>query len=336
MKSVICNKPGELAVIDREEPKAGPGEVLVRIRRVGVCGTDMHIFQGKHPFLEYPRVMGHELSGVVAADSPSGRLRAGEEVYINPYIACGTCHACKRGKPNCCMRIGVLGVHRDGGLCEYLALPEGNVFSAEGVGLDQAAMIEFLAIGAHAVRRAKIRSGDRVLVIGAGPIGIGATLFAGLKGVEVTALDLQQRRLDFARRALGVAATVVAGDTARDELSALTDGDFFDVVIDATGNTGSIERGFDYVAHGGSYVLVSVVKDRISFSDPEFHKREMRLIGSRNALAEDFEAVLAAMREGRVPADLLITHRSPLAEVPGRFADWIKPESGVIKAMIEV
>jgi threonine dehydrogenase-like Zn-dependent dehydrogenase len=197
-------------------------------------------------------------------------------------------------------------------------------------------MVEFLAIGAHAVRRANPLQGDRVLVVGAGPIGIGCMLFAGLQGGLVTALDLRQDRLDFCRKRLGVHHSVAAGPNVSEALSELTAGDFFDIVIDATGNAKSMMAGLDYVAHGGTYVLVSVVRDTISFPDPEFHKRETSLLGSRNATPEDFSKVFDAIREGRVPTDALITHRVALEDAPGSFPLWIKPEAGVIKALIEI
>jgi 2-desacetyl-2-hydroxyethyl bacteriochlorophyllide A dehydrogenase len=336
MKAILCERPGTLILTEQTPPKLQDGEVLVRIRRVGICGTDLHIFQGKHPYLNYPRVMGHELSGEILETSGHTHLAAGDQVYINPYIACGVCHACKRGKPNCCVDIGVLGVHRDGGMCEILAVPTRNVFRAEGVSLDQAAMIEFLAVGCHATHRGQISERDRVLVVGVGPIGLGAALFSILRGAEVTVLDAQQRRLDFCKSAIANVTPVLAGESAFETFSVLTKGDFFDVVIDATGNTASIETSFSYVAHGGNYVLLSVVKDRISFLDAEFHKREMRLIGSRNALQEDFEEVMDAMREGKVPTDRMLTHRSPLSGVPERFGEWIRPETGVIKVIVEV
>ena len=335
MRAVICNRPGELALIERPRPKPNAGEVLVRIRRVGICGTDMHIFAGAHPFLEYPRVMGHELSGEIA-EAGSSSLRPEQPVYINPYLSCGACHACVRGKPNCCMNIRVLGVHMDGGLCEYLAVPEGNVFPADGVTLDQAAMIEFLAIGAHAVRRSGVGPQDRVLVIGGGPIGIGVILAAKGRGCDPVVLDMREDRLAFCRTALGVADVVQAGGDAPAALSALTGGDFFDVVIDATGNAASIEHGFGLVAHGGSYVLVSVVKDTISFADPEFHKREMRLIGSRNALAEDFNEALSGIRDGRIPTAALNTHRGSLEDLPRLLPEWLLPQAGVVKAIVEL
>ena len=336
MRSLVCTRPGAIAIEERPQPQPGAGEVVVRIRRAGVCGTDLHIFQGSHPFLEYPRVIGHELSGEVADRGPGCTIPIGQPVYIIPYLACGVCVACRRGKTNCCQRIRVLGVHVDGGMADYVCVPEANVARADGVTLDQAAMVEFLAIGAHAVRRANPRPGDRILVVGAGPIGIGCMLFAGLQGGVVTALDLRQDRLDFCSKRLGVDHGVAAEPNVGEVLSELTGGDFFDIVIDATGNAKSMMAGLDYVAHGGTYVLVSVVRDTISFADPEFHKRETTLMGSRNATPEDFSKVFDAMREGRVPTDALVTHRVALAEAPGGFPLWIKPEAGVIKALIEI
>ena len=169
MRTLVCDRPGDIAISDRPRPSPRPGQVLVRIRRAGVCGTDLHIFEGSHPFLEYPRVIGHELSGEVAETGPGCAIAVGQQVYVIPYLACGVCIACRRGKTNCCQRIAVLGVHIDGGMADYVCVPEANVAPADGITLDQAAMIEFLAIGAHAIRRASPRTGDRILVVGAGP-----------------------------------------------------------------------------------------------------------------------------------------------------------------------
>jgi 2-desacetyl-2-hydroxyethyl bacteriochlorophyllide A dehydrogenase len=336
MRALVCDRPGDIAIATRPRPSPEPGQVVVRIRRAGVCGTDLHIFEGTHPFLEYPRVIGHELSGEVAETSPGCTIAIGQQVYVIPYLPCGVCVACRRGKTNCCQRIGVLGVHIDGGMADYVCVPEANVAPADGITLDQAAMVEFLAIGAHAVGRASPRSGDRILVVGAGPIGIGCMLFAGQQGGAVTALDIRQDRLDFCRERLGVNHAIPAGPNAGEALSGLTSGDFFDIVIDATGNAKSMMAGLNYVAHGGTYVLVSVVRDTICFPDPEFHKRETSLLGSRNATPEDFSKVFDAMRQGLVPTDALITHRASLDEAPNGFPDWIRPETGVIKALIEI
>ncbi|WP_347557657.1 zinc-binding alcohol dehydrogenase family protein [Robbsia sp. KACC 23696] len=335
MLTVICEKPGLLRAESRPTPEREKGEVLLRVRRVGVCGTDLHIFTGNQPYLQYPRVMGHELSGTVeSADAETG-LVFGDTVYVMPYLSCGTCIACRNGKTNCCVNIQVLGVHRDGAMTEYLSLPAQFVRKAEGVTLDQAAMVEFLAIGAHAVRRAEVRRGQRVLVVGAGPIGMAAMTFATLRGATVTALDSRADRLDFCTSHLGVAAAVTLGEGDVSQLSALTDGEFFDIVFDATGNAKAMQRGFEFIAHGGKYVLISIVKDAISFSDPEFHKREATLLASRNATLEDFETVLEAMRAGKIPDAALNTHRLRLSALPNDFATLLEPSAGVVKAIVE-
>lgn len=335
MLTIICDKPGTLSAAERDKPVRGEKEVLLRLRRIGVCGTDLHIFTGDQPYLSYPRVMGHELAATVEEAPAGSRLKHGDLVSVVPYISCGSCNACRKGKSNCCRKLGVLGVHRDGGMAEYLCLPEEFVLKAEGLSVDQAAMVEFLAIGAHAVARARIAAGDRVLIAGAGPIGLAVAIFAQLEGAEVTMIDGRADRLAFARSHLGIASTVALGDGDVATLSALTDGDFFDTVFDATGNPRAIERGFGFVGHGGSYVLVSIVASDISFFDPEFHKRETTLLGSRNATIADFERVMAALRAGKVP-DALITHRLRLSDVPAAFAGLTDPAAGVVKAVIEV
>lgn len=333
MKAVVCERPFELGMRTLPKPSRAPGEVLLRMRRVGLCGTDYHIFAGNQPYLSYPRVMGHELAAeVVEADSTSP-LAPGQVVTLNPYLACGTCIACRKGKPNCCTSIEVLGVHTDGGMCEFLAVPETAVIPAGTLDLDQAAMVEFLSVGAHAVRRGETAPGSRALVVGAGPIGIAVALFARAAGADVTLVDSNPPRLDYASTAIGIERTVIADDRLHDTLSALTDGEFFDLVFDATGNAKAMERGFAYVAHGGTYVLVSVVKQDITFADPEFHKREMRLIGSRNATGEDFRAVIAAIERGDIPTDAIKTHAFPLEEAPQRIPELIAEAGTVLKAI---
>lgn len=335
MLSVICESPGVLRAQQREVPVRAAGEVLLRVSRVGICGTDLHIFTGNQPYLEYPRVMGHELSAIVAdADSDSG-LTAGDSVYVMPYLSCGQCVACRQGKTNCCVNIKVLGVHRDGALSEYLSVPAQFVHKAEGVTLDQAAMLEFLAIGAHAVRRADVLAGQRVLVVGAGPIGMAAMIFAKLRGAIVTCLDTRADRLTFCETHLGVNAAVAVGADDAAKLASLTDGEFFDAVFDATGNIDAMNRGFGFVAHGGKYTLISIVPGQVTFSDPEFHKRETTLLASRNATAADFETVLNAMRAGHIPDQALNTHRMRLADVPDAFPRLLEPGQTVVKALVE-
>lgn len=336
MQAVVCEQPGTLSLVSRATPERGPGEVLLRVRRVGMCGTDYHIFRGTQPYLAYPRVMGHELAAEVVEGDEAGRFTPGQVVCVMPYLSCGTCVACRRGKSNCCTKIEVLGVHRDGGLAEYLAVDARFVIDAAGLTLDQAAMVEFLAIGRHAVQRAALESGQHILVTGAGPIGMAVTLFAVQAGADVTVLDGNPARARFCVERLGAGAMITTDEDVPARIAALTEGDGFDAVFDATGSPAAIEAGFAHVAHGGSYVLVSVVAADIRFSDPEFHKREMTLTGSRNATIADFEAVITAIRAGTIPTGAMHTHSIPLAGLPDTIGSWMDPGAGVIKAIVEV
>jgi 2-desacetyl-2-hydroxyethyl bacteriochlorophyllide A dehydrogenase len=337
MKFVRCVAPGELEFAERRAPGSPPeGWALIDVAHVGICGTDYHIFEGKHPFLAYPRVMGHEVSGTVVEINGPATVAVGQDVIVNPYLSCGKCIACRQGKANCCVSIQVLGVHRDGGMSEQILVPVGNLLSAAGLSLVEAATVEFLAVGAHAVRRSMAVGDGRALVIGAGPIGLGTALFARLAKQQVTIMDVSAERLAFATRQLGF--LVLDGSKGRisEKISERTAGAGFDVVYDATGNSESLKAAFAYVAHGGVMVMVSVVQDDITFSDPEFHKREMMLIGSRNATRADFEHVVTSIRAGNIPIDQLVTHRTTLRDSPRDIAAWAHQKSGLIKAMIDV
>jgi len=336
MQAIVCRQPGEMAIEERPEPLRNEAEVLVGVRRVGICGTDFHIYEGKHPFLQYPRIVGHEFSGLVIEAPKDSALKAGETVVVNPYIACGACIACRNGKPNCCMKVGVLGVHRDGGLCERISIPARNVYPAGGLTVDQAASCEFLAIGAHAVARSQIKNGQRALVIGAGPIGLGAALFAGIAGGDITILDRDPERLAFAGENKIAARSIIADEHVVEAVAEATGGEGFDIVFDATGNRASMEGAFRHVAHGGTLVLVSIVTENITFSDPEFHKREMTLMGSRNATRADFERVIAAIESGQVPLEKLLTHRTSLAGALTDLPRWAQEKRGLVKALVEL
>ena len=334
--ALVCSEPGRLQIVQRPIPRPDPGHALVRPRRVGICGTDYHIFEGKHPFLTYPRVMGHELAVEVVEAPVASGLSPGEVCVVNPYLSCGRCIACLAGKPNCCVNISVLGVHQDGGLVGQLSVPAGNLIRAQGLTADECAAVEFLSIGAHAVRRAAVTSRDRVLVVGAGPIGLGVALFAGLAGGDITLVDIDHRRLDFATQSGIVARAIPADDRTDERVTEATNGEGFDVVFDATGNRGSMQEAVRHVAHGGSLALVSVVNENITFSDPELHKRELTVLGSRNAVRADFERVMAAIEERRVPLQRLLTHRTSLARAAADIPRWTTDKKGLLKALVEI
>jgi 2-desacetyl-2-hydroxyethyl bacteriochlorophyllide A dehydrogenase len=336
MKAVICSAPGQLEITDREKPGAlKPGEIRLAVSHIGICGTDYHIYEGKHPFLEYPRVMGHEISAHVRETSSGSAFGTGDLVIVNPYLSCGKCIACRRGKPNCCMAIRVLGVHTDGAFCEEIVVPEGNVYPAPGLRPEQAATVEFLAIGAHAVRRAGSVEGAKALVIGAGPIGLGTALFARIAGYAVTLMDVSSERLEAAAERFGLKSSIAVSAEALKAGMDSTGNEGFEAVFDATGNARSMNAALPYVAHGGVLVFVSVVKDDIVFADPEFHKREAMIIGSRNAVKVDFEHVVASIRSGAIDTDSLITHRTDLASVVADLPRWAHEKTGLIKAVIQ-
>jgi 2-desacetyl-2-hydroxyethyl bacteriochlorophyllide A dehydrogenase len=314
---------------------AGPGEAIIRIRRIGICGTDLHAFEGTQPYFDYPRILGHELAGDLVDFDKAPGFVVGEAVTVIPYFNCGICIACRNGKPNCCTTLKVCGVHIDGGLVDYLAVPSSALVHGDGLSYDQLALIEPLAIGTHAVRRAGIQPGEFVLVIGAGPIGLGTMEAVRIAGGEVIAMDINEDRLRFCREKLEVLHTVNPLAGAMEQLKHITRGDMPTVVIDATGNLKAIENAFEYMAHGARYVLIGLQKGEIRFSHPEFHKREGTLMSSRNATREDFDTVMDSMRRGLIDPTTYITHRAGFDEVKAEFAGWLDPARGVIKAMVE-
>ncbi|MFN4156225.1 MAG: zinc-binding alcohol dehydrogenase family protein [Paracoccaceae bacterium] len=327
MQALVCVEPGRLELGQRPRPEDRPGHIRLKVEAIGICGTDYHIFGGNQPFLAYPRVMGHELAARALQDSADGTIARGDLVVVNPYITCGACHACRIGKPNCCENIGVLGVHRDGGMCEEIVVPESNVYGATGLDATAAAMVEFLAIGAHGVRRSRLAAETTALVVGAGPIGMGAALFAHVAGARVTLRDTSPERLSLAQSILP--------DVTCESVAAAGPGTF-DTVFDATGNINAMNAGLGFLAHGGSYVLLSVVKGDLSFPDPEFHKREATLIGSRNALEEDFRHVMDCMAKGLVPVAAIATHRTTLEGAKADLPKWAEDRNTVMKALIHV
>ena len=337
MKTLICLEPGKLSYEDREKPKLQPNHAIIKIKRIGICGTDLHAFEGTQPFFEYPRVLGHELAGELLEFDNAPGFSKGEKVTFIPYFNCGYCIACRSGKPNCCVNLKVCGVHIDGGMAEYLSVPSHSLVHGEGLGFDELALIEPLAIGAHGVRRAEIRPGEFVLVIGAGPIGLGTMEFARIAGAKVIALDINNNRLNFCREKLKVDYTINAlSDDVMKRLQDITSGDMPTVVIDATGSQKAINNSFQYMAHGARYVLIGLQRGEISFPHPEFHKREGTLMSSRNATRADFEHVIGSLKNGLVDPLTYITHRVKFDEVKDNFDSWLKPENGVIKAMVEM
>ena len=339
MKTIRLEEPGRLQLATADAPSnPGNGEALVRVHRIGVCGTDIHAFGGKQPFFSYPRILGHELGVEVVSVGPDvTNVKAGDRCSVEPYINCEKCIACRRGKPNCCTDIRVLGVHTDGGMREQFILPARKLHSSSSLSFDQLALVETLGIGAHAVARAGVEAGEFVLVIGAGPIGLAAMQFAVERGAEVIVLDINATRLEFCQKQLGVRHAINgAQENVLEALQRITGNDLPTVVFDATGNPKSMMGSFEFPAHGGRLVFIGLFQGDVTFNDPNFHRRELTVLASRNALPDDFRRIILLMESGRIDTTPWITHRALFDSVSEIFPTWTQPESGVIKAMIEV
>jgi len=337
MKTLVCTQPGMFDYKEAIKPSLQKDYAILKIKRTGVCGTDLHAFEGTQPYFSYPRILGHELAAEIAEIDDATGFTVGEEVTIIPYFNCGNCIACNHGKPNCCVSMKVCGVHTDGGMVEYLSVPLSSLVHGNGLSLDKLALVEPLAIGAHGIRRANMQPGEFVLVIGAGPIGLGTMEFARIAGAKVIALDINEQRLFFCQKNLSVDYTVnAAAGNVTEKLLEITGGNMPTVILDATGSLKAINNAFQYMAHGGRYVLIGLQKGDISFSHPEFHKREATLMSSRNATRADFDHVINSMKEGKVNPSAYITHRTKFELVKDEFASWLNPANAVIKAMIEM
>jgi len=337
MKILVCTKPGNLEYRTAAEPVLTKGHAIIKVKRIGICGTDLHAFEGTQPYFEYPRILGHELAGELIAVDDAPGFKAGEQVTFIPYFNCCVCIACRSGKPNCCVSLKVCGVHIDGGMAGYLSVPSYALVHGQGLSFDELALVEPLAIGAHGIARAGIKKGEFVLVIGAGPIGLGAIEFARIAGANVIAMDVNEARLDFCRRNLKIKHTINAlAPNVNEQMKEITGGHMPTAVIDATGNQKAINNAFQYLAHGGRFVLIGLQRGDISFSHPEFHKREATLMSSRNATRHDFEQVIACLKNGSIDPKTYITHRVNFGEVKRDFESWLNPATGVIKAMVEM
>ncbi len=337
MRYIVCEEPGRFLLKEKEVPTIKEDEVLVKIKTVGICGTDLHAFTGTQAFFKYPRILGHELgSEVLQIGTKVTNIQAGDRVVIMPYISCGKCMACKIRKPNCCQNIEVLGVHTDGGMQEIIAVPAEILLKVGDLSYHEIALIEPLAIGAHAIKRAELKEDEIIVVIGCGPIGLGLMKLAQIYGVKVIALDVVESRLAFARDEIGVDYVVHAEQDPVNAIKSITNGDLASAVFDASGSKKALERGPDYMAHGGRYVLVGLSKGELTFNHPTIHSKEITLLCSRNATIEDFKWVIEILNTGKFPHQSFITHTVPFHEMIDHFEHWLDPKAGVIKAMLEL
>ncbi|MEO0415521.1 MAG: zinc-binding alcohol dehydrogenase family protein [Verrucomicrobiota bacterium] len=340
MRAITIAEPKRLERIDIAPPAApAPHEAVVRTHRMGVCGTDVSSFLGKFPFFDYPRIPGHELGvEVLAVGSEVTHVKVGDRCSVEPYLNCGNCYACRKGNSNCCENLKVIGVMCDGGLCEQFTIRADKLHASAALDYDQLALVETLAIGCHGTARVAPTQEDQVLIIGAGPIGMSMLEFTRLSGAQVTLMDMSEERLEFCREHYDIENTILfTGDgTELEQAQAITGGDRFSIVADATGSHHSMASALQYVAHTGQLLYLGVTTADISFPHPVLHKPEMTIKGSRNALPEDFRRIISLIEAGQIDTSKWITHRTSFDDCVNEFERFTQPESGVIKAIIEV
>lgn len=333
MHYIVCEKPGQFALKEKGVPVPKKNEALLKIKSVGICGTDLHAYAGNQAFFTYPRILGHELCAeVLEIGANSKNIKVGDKVTVMPYLSCGKCIACINGKSNCCSNINVLGVHIDGGMQEQLVVPTDVLLPVGSLTDDEVAIIEPLAIAAHALRRAEVRSGETIAVMGCGPIGIGILKQAQIMGAKVIALDINEERLQYVKSAIDCDYTLNASQDPLAKIEAITDGNLCTAVFDATGAKFPLENGPEYMAHGGRFVLVGLSKGDLTYNHPKIHAKEATIMCSRNATTEDFEQVINIMNQ--FPTKSFITHKVPYTEMIANFDNWLDPAYGTIKAVV--
>jgi 2-desacetyl-2-hydroxyethyl bacteriochlorophyllide A dehydrogenase len=341
MQALQLERPQSFRFIEVPEPEPpGPGEAVVRVQAVGICGTDYGGYLGKMPFFSYPRIPGHELGVEVVAVGPGvANVKPGDRCCVEPYINCQRCHSCLRGLTNCCEHHQTLGVHCDGGLRPLFTVPARKLHPSPRLTAAQNALVETLAIGCHAIDRSAPKPGETVLIIGAGPIGLSALEFAKVSGARVIVMDMAASRLEFVRTAMGVADTVLARGTPADEeaVNRLTAGRMCEVVVDATGSAASMGAALGFCSFGGRLVYVGITQGEVAFPHaPIMHRRELTILASRNALSRDFSRIIGLIEQGTVDTGPWITHRLSFAALPEAFPRLLAPTSGVIKAVVEM
>ncbi|MBD3305867.1 alcohol dehydrogenase catalytic domain-containing protein [candidate division KSB3 bacterium] len=328
MQVVYIEKPGQIAVLERELPVRQAGEALLRVKYCGICGSDIATYTGNQPFTTYPRIPGHEFSAEIVEIDPNDRgLRPGMIVTANPYFHCGTCYACLTGKVNCCEHNRTMGVQRDGAFAEYLTMPVERLHAGTSLAASTLALIEPFSISYHASKRGHIEPGQNVLVVGAGPIGIFAMLSAKLHGATVYITDLLAQRLTLAQT-LGADGIINAKtENVTERVQALTDGHGMDVCIEACGLPETFLACIEHVCFGGQIILIGNGKRETTFNHSVLLKKELDVFGSRNSLY-DFEPLIDLVAQGKVAAiDTLVTDIFPLSQVIEAF-DRLKANDG--------
>jgi 2-desacetyl-2-hydroxyethyl bacteriochlorophyllide A dehydrogenase len=334
MQALVLKNPGDAAIQNVREPSPSEGEILLKVKRVGLCGSDLNSYRGKNPLVQYPRILGHEVAATIVHDTP-GRpdLTAGTDVTLSPYTSCGMCASCKRCRPNACHSNQTLGVQRDGALTEYIVVGLERVYTAK-LPLKELCLVEPLTVGFHSVARGRVTAEDTVAIIGCGGVGLGAVVASGFIGARTIAVDVEDRKLELARKAGATDLINTTRDSMHDRLVELTDGHGPDVIIEAIGLPETFRAAVEEVAFTGRVVYIGYAKESVSYETRLFVQKELDILGSRNALPEDFRAVIQMLEQGRFPVDEAVTAIVSLNEASEILAAWSRNPSEFSKIMI--
>ncbi|PST31683.1 zinc-binding alcohol dehydrogenase family protein [Enterocloster lavalensis] len=337
MKAVFIENPGEAVIRDIPRPARKPGEALLKLLYGGICGSDLGSYRGTFAYFSYPRTPGHEFSAeIVEIDENDRGLKPGMVVVCNPYFNCGECYSCKHGLVNACMSNQTMGVQREGAFSEYITMPLERIYDGKGLEPMVLAIIEPLCISYHGVKRAGVKGGDKVLIVGAGTIGILAAVAAKQKGAEVYIADVSRVKLDYARE-FGVDGVVLAdGPEAYERaVKEITGGNGFDVTIEAVGLPSTFQNCIDAAAFGGRMVLIGVGKENLDFNFTMIQKKELNVFGSRNALKPDFLELIDLVKEGKIPLKKIITDVYKFDQAPRAFQELNENAGRMLKVMID-
>ncbi len=337
MKAVMLEGPGQAQLASVAEPRiAGEDEILLEVRRIGLCGTDLNSYRGRNPLISFPRIPGHEVAATVAELNPKyPEWQPGTPVTLSPYKNCGQCAACRRNRPNACRFNQTLGVQRDGALTEFIAAPARKLFRAN-LSLKELCLVEPLTVGFHATARGRVTADDTVAVFGCGGVGLGAVAAAAFKNARVIGVDLDEAKLATARKAGATQTINSANEDLHEMLEQMTDGRGPDVIIEAIGSRQTFRAAVDEVAYAGRVVYIGFAKEEVAYESRLFVLKEVDILGSRNALPEDFLAVIQLLEARRFPVEDAVTHVVPMEEAPRILEAWNHEPTRFGKIMIEV
>lgn len=339
MKALVISEAGQTSYIERPHPVPAPGEVLLQVKRLGYCGTDLNTFRGFNPLVTYPRIPGHEIAAVIAATTPGvpAQFQVGMQTTVLPYTTCGNCPSCRSGRVNACRSNQTLGVQRDGAFTEFITVPWEKLVRSEKLSLAEHALVEPLSVGFHAVERGRVASGDTVMVFGCGMIGLGAISGAALlRGARVIAVDVDDAKLTLAKRAGATEVINSKNENLHEKLQSLTGGDGPGVVIEAVGLPATFRAAVDEVAFAGRVVYIGYAKEAVSYETKYFVMKELDIHGSRNATMKNFAEVIKVLESGRYPVQETITRCVPFAEAGAALAGWAADPARVTKIHVEI